>query len=44
VSGVAGIKEQLRCDLTAAMKARDEVTVATLRKLAGWKGQGTVPF
>jgi uncharacterized protein YqeY len=28
---VAGLKAQLRADLNAAMKARDEVTVATLR-------------
>jgi uncharacterized protein YqeY len=28
---MAGLKEQLHADLNAAMKARDEVTVATLR-------------
>jgi uncharacterized protein YqeY len=28
---MAGLKEQLQADLNAAMKARDEVTVATLR-------------
>jgi uncharacterized protein YqeY len=28
---VAGLKQQLQADLSAAMKARDEVTVATIR-------------
>jgi hypothetical protein len=31
VNHVAGLKEQLQTDLNVAMKARDEVTVATLR-------------
>jgi uncharacterized protein len=33
VPGVAALKDRLQADLTTAMKARDEVTTATLRML-----------